>query len=169
MNEEFPICVQVDGRENEWRMLVEGDGPWCLRLVSPGGVESTATGDNVFGALRAMRADVSSRGIIICCNGSRVDVRPSGLSASHGAWMVYVLRMWRPPTVRDLVPTFGYAPAGRIGSVEEQDAYWARHLKNRKNWLNFINPIWWIYFFTASWGKPQWQDHSHSSAGCGNG
>lgn len=71
--------------------------------------------------------------------------------------MVYVLHMWRPSTVRDLVPIFGYAPPGKIASVEEQDAYWERHLKNRKNALNFVNPIWWIYFLTSSLGKPKQQ------------
>jgi len=155
MNEELPIYVQLEGQEVEWKMVVEGDGPWNLRLESPSGVEVTADGDNVFEALRSMRAALASRGVTICCNGARVDVRPSGLSASHGAWMVYVLHMWRPPTVRDLAPTFGYCHASLIGSVEEQDAYWERHLKNRKNWLNFINPVWWMYFVTASWGKPK--------------
>jgi hypothetical protein len=158
MSEEIPIRVQKDGRENQWKMLIEGEGPWNLRLESPNGVESTASGDNIFEALRSMRTELSPRHISICCNGARVNVRPSGLSASHGAWVVYVLYMWRPSTVRDLVPVFGYAPPRKIGSVEEQDAYWERHLKHRKNWLNFINPLWWIYFLTSSWGKPKWRD-----------
>src|SRR3954467_11797360 len=155
MNEELPVHVQIDNQEMEWKLTVEGDGPWRLRLESPLGVESTAKGDNVFGALRCMRSDLLSQGIKICCNGARVDVRPSGLSASHGAWMIYRLHIWRPPTVRDLVPTFGYCPASLTGSPEEQDAFWERYLKNRKNWLNFINPVWWIYFLTASCGKPK--------------
>jgi hypothetical protein len=158
MNEEFPIRVQISGREVKWNMQVEGDGPWRLRLSSPNGLESAVSDANIFAALRSMRSQLSPRGITICCNGARVDVRPSGLSASHGAWMVYVLHMWRPSTVRDLVPIFNYAPPGKIGSVEEQDAYWGRHVKNRKNWLHFINPVWWIYFLTASWGKPKWRD-----------
>jgi len=160
MNEEFPIRVQLNGRVVEWKMLVEGDGPWSLRLVSPSRVESAVSGENVFAALRSMRSELTPRGIAICCNGARVDVRPSGLSASHGAWMVYVLHMWRPPTMRDLVPILSYSPPGKIDSVEEQDAYWERHVKNRKNWLNFINPVWWIFFLTASWGKPKWRDPS---------
>lgn len=155
MNEELPIYVILEGQETEWKMVVEGDGPWHLRLESPDGVEATASGENVFEALRSMRTALAPRRVTICCNGARADVRPSGLSASHGAWMVYVLHMWRPPTVRDLVPTFGYCRAGLVGSVEEQDAYWEGHLKSRKNWLNFINPVWWVYFATASWGKPK--------------
>lgn len=155
MNEEIPILVQVDAQEARWKVLVEGDGPWRLRLESPNGIESVASGDNIFQALRSMRSELSPRGIELCCNGARVNVRPSGLSASHGAWMVYVLHMWRPSTVRDLVPILDYAPPNKIGSVEDQDDYWERHLKNRKNWLNFINPVWWIYFLTASWGKPR--------------
>jgi hypothetical protein len=126
---------------------------WSLCLESPNGIESTANGGNVFEALRSIRTELASRSMVICCNGARFDVRPSGLSASHGAWMVYVLRRWRPATVRDLVPIFGYAPPDRIGTVDERDAYWERHLKNRSNWLNFINPVWWIYLLTASWGE----------------
>lgn len=157
MNEEIPIRVQFDDQETEWKILVEGDGPWQLRLESPHGIEASANGDNVFQALRSMRAELAPRGIALCCNGARANVRPSGLSSSHGAWMIYVLHMWRPTTVRDLVPIFNYAPPNLIASIEEQDAYWERHLKNRRNWLNFINPIWWLYFLTASWGKPKWR------------
>lgn len=159
MEEEIPLYVQREGQELQWKMAVEGDGPWHLRLESPHGVEATATGGNVFEALRAMLPGLSSKGVAVCCNGARVDVRPSGLSASHGAWMVYVLRLWRPPTVRDLVPTLGYCPAELTGSIENQDAYWERHLKSRRNWLNFINPVWWIYFLTASWGRPKRPPH----------
>ncbi|BBC33296.1 hypothetical protein SGFS_045900 [Streptomyces graminofaciens] len=158
MSEEIPIRVQIDGREAIWKMLIEGDGPWHLSLQSANGVESTAFGNNVFEALRSIRTQLFPRRIIICCNGARANVRPSALSASHGAWMIYTLHMWRPSTVRDLAPTLSYAPPSKIGSVEEQDAYWERHLRNRKNWLNFINPVWWIYFLTDSWGKPKWQD-----------
>ncbi|WP_327393186.1 hypothetical protein OG533_31660 [Streptomyces sp. NBC_01186] len=154
MNEEIPIYVRLEGREEEWKILVEGDGPWILHLESSNGVEISKAADNVFSALQEMRATLAQRDITLCCNGARVDVRPSPQSASYGAWMVYVLHMWRPPTVRDLVPTFGYC-ADRIGSVEEQDAYWERHLARRKSWVNFVNPLWWIYLFTASWGKPK--------------
>ncbi|MEU6801729.1 hypothetical protein [Streptomyces neyagawaensis] len=155
MNGGFDVRVQIGGEEDQWQMLVKGDGPWHLQLKSPGGIEAAAIGDDVFQALRSIRKELTARGIAICCNGARVDVRPSGFSASHGAWMLYVLHMWRPSTVRDLVPIFGYAPPSKVGSVEEQDAYWERHLKNRKNFLNFINPVWWIYFLTASRGKPK--------------
>ncbi|MGW7657911.1 hypothetical protein ACWGJ7_39510, partial [Streptomyces tendae] len=91
MDEEIPLYVQREGQELQWKMTVEGEGPWHLRLESPHGVEATATGDNVFQALRSMRPGLASRGVEVCCNGARADVRPSGLSASHGAWMVYVL------------------------------------------------------------------------------
>ncbi|MFF3762662.1 hypothetical protein ACFYYR_00985 [Streptomyces sp. NPDC001922] len=155
MHEGITVQVRFDGREAEWTMTVEGNGPWSLCLESPRGVEAAASGGNVFEALRSMREELDLRGVTICCNGARRDVRPSGLSASHGAWMLYVLRTWRPPTVRDLVPTFGYCEPHLIGSVRDQDAYWQRHLDNRGNWLNLINPIWWLYFMTGSWGRPK--------------
>ncbi|NBE51147.1 hypothetical protein [Streptomyces boluensis] len=156
MSETHTVHVRVGEREVRWTLRVRhGDGQWHLTLRSPHGVECEASGNDVFHALRTMRAELAPRGVTLCCNGARVDVRPSGLSRSHGAWMVYVLPRWRPTTARDLVPTLGYAPADRIGSVEEQDAYWARHLRHRRNPLNFINPVWWIYWATASWGRPR--------------
>ncbi|MET9530782.1 hypothetical protein ABZY02_09440 [Streptomyces sp. NPDC006649] len=155
MKDESSVTVQIEGQEIEWKMTVEGDGPWHLSLSSASGVESSATADNAFDALRSIRADLAAKDVRICCNGARIDVRPSGLSASHGAWTVYVLHRWRPPTVRDLVPTFGYYDGNRIGSVAEQDSYWERHLKSRGNWFNFINPLWWAYFLTSSCGKPR--------------
>lgn len=154
MNEEIPIYVRLGSREEEWKILVEGEGPWDLRLESSNGVETSATADNVFAALQEMRVALAPKGVALCCNGARVDVRPSPQSASYGAWMVYVLHMWRPPTVRDLVSIFGCC-AERISSIEEQDAYWSRHLARRKSWVNFVNPLWWIYLFTASWGNPK--------------
>ncbi|WKX12149.1 hypothetical protein [Streptomyces sp. NL15-2K] len=53
-------------------MLVEGDRPWRLRLESPTGVEAIVAGSNIFRDFFESRA--------VCCNGVRVDVRPSGLS-----------------------------------------------------------------------------------------
>lgn len=157
MTEDIPVHVLIDGSTAEWLIKVNGDGPWELRLESPTGEESTAQGDNVFEALRSIRNDLSRRGITLCVNGARTDARPSGLSAAHGAWMVYILRLWRPPTVRDLAPILAYSDASKIGSVEEQDQYWQQHLTRRKNWLNFVNPIWWLYFLTKSWGSPKWR------------
>ncbi|MGY1435850.1 hypothetical protein [Streptomyces reniochalinae] len=154
MNEEIPIHVRQEGEEKEWKMAIEGDGPWVLRLESPGGVEASAQGEDVFHALQDLRTELAGRDIILCCNGARIDTRPSPQAASHGAWMVYILRMWRPPTIRDLVPTFGYC-CERIGSVEQQDAYWKHHLERRKAWYNFVNPLWWVYLLTASWGSPK--------------
>lgn len=151
------MVVQVEGsRPVEWVMKVSGDGPWQLRLESPdGGEVAAASGDNVFEMVREIGRSLAPRGVTLCVNGARVDTRPSGLSASHGAWMVYVLRLWRPPTVRDLVPTLGYAEPSGIGSVEQQDAYWDLHLRRRRSWLNRVNPVWWAYVLTASRGWPR--------------
>ncbi|MFE6888916.1 hypothetical protein [Streptomyces sp. NPDC057694] len=162
MVDELPVRVQVGGQVVEWMLIIQGDGPWALTLRSPSGVECSAQGDDVFDALRTMRTELAPRGVKICCSGARKDVRPSGFSASHGAWMIYVLPMWRPPTVRDLVSTFGYCKPGLVSSVEEQDAYWERYLANRNRWFNFINPVWWAYFLTASWGKPKFREEGLS-------
>lgn len=155
MNQQIPVHVLIDGNLSEWLIKVDGDGPWSLRLESPAGEEASAQGDNVYEALRSIRGDLSPSGVTLCINGARIDARPSPLSASHGAWMVYILRLWRPPTVRDLAPVFAYSDASRIGSVDEQDEYWQHHLRRRTSRLNLVNPIWWIYFLTSSWGSPK--------------
>ncbi|MYW68412.1 hypothetical protein GTY65_30700 [Streptomyces sp. SID8379] len=157
MNEELPVRVQVDGRLVEWKLLVEGDGPWVLTLRSPAGNECSAQGDDVFDVLRVLRAELAPRAVKICCNGARANVRPSGFASSYGSWMIYVLHRWRPVTVRDLVPTFDHCEPGLVGSVEEQDAYWERYLSDRGKWLKLINPVWWAYFLTASWGRPKFR------------
>lgn len=153
--EEYSVWVLVDGEVDRWCLEVVGDGPWELRLRAGEGEVAAAVGDNVFEMLRQLRRGLDRVGVRLCVNGARVDVRPSGLSASHGAWMVYTLRLWRPPTVRDLVPTLGYARPARIGSVEQQDEYWQLHLRRRRSWFNLVNPVWWAYFVTASLGRPR--------------
>ncbi|MER5947364.1 hypothetical protein ABT127_14955 [Streptomyces sp. NPDC001904] len=157
MVDELPVRVQVDGQVVRWRLVVEGDGPWVLTLRSPAGSECSAEGDDVFDALRSMRAELAPRGVKVCCNGARVDVRPSGLAASQGSWVVYVLHRWRPVTVRDLVSTFDPCDPDQVGSVEAQDAYWETYLADRGKWFTSLNPVWWAYFLTASWGRPKFR------------
>ncbi|MFE0880098.1 hypothetical protein ACFW4X_35300 [Streptomyces smyrnaeus] len=155
LREEVPIHVVHEGGDEEWTIQVTGDGPWVWRLLSADKAECEVTGSSAFEALRTMQDAVSEKDVVLCCNGLRANVRPSHRSASHGAWMVYLLHLWRPATVRDLVHVFDYAPPEKIASRNQQDQYWEHHLAARKKWWNLANPIWWLYFATASWGKPK--------------
>ncbi|MEO3852274.1 hypothetical protein ABGB09_32395 [Streptomyces sp. B8F3] len=158
MTERITLQTLVDGIPVAWTAAADfREGAWRLKIESPSAVEFEAAGDDLFEALRQARSSLEPRGIRLCCNGARIDTWPSGQARQHGAQVVYVHRLWLPPTVRDLVPTLGAADASRIGTVAEQEEFHARHLANRKRWFNFVNPVWWIYLFTSSWGRPRWQ------------
>ncbi|MFF0728394.1 hypothetical protein [Streptomyces sp. NPDC004134] len=157
MMERISLHALVDGMPVAWTATVENhEGAWCLKIESSTAVECEAVGPDLFEALRQARGHLEPKGIRLCCNGARIDTWPSRQAREQGAWVVYTHRLWLPPTVRDLVPVFGLADAEKIGTVAEQEEFHARHLANRKRWwFNFVNPLWWIYLFTSSWGRPK--------------
>ncbi|MFW6695844.1 hypothetical protein [Streptomyces sp. MAR4 CNX-425] len=161
MTEWISLRAFVDGEPVAWTAAVDyhedagWEDAWRLTIESASAVECEASGADLFEALRRARGHLEPRDIRLCCNGARIDAWPSRQAREHGAWVVYITRLWLPPTVRDLVSVFGLADAERIGTVAEQDEFHARHLANRKHWFNFVNPLWWIFLYTSSWGRPK--------------
>ncbi|WP_181788235.1 hypothetical protein [Streptomyces phytophilus] len=156
VTERIGLRALVDGTPVAWTATVDHhEDAWRLKIESSSAVEWEGEGADLFEALRQARGCLEPKGVRLCCNGARIDTWPSRMAREHGAWVVYVHRRWLPTTVRDLVPVLGAADAGRIGTVAEQDDYHAWHLANRKRWFNLVNPLWWIWLFTSSWGRPK--------------
>lgn len=84
--------------------------------------------DFPFVALKKIRQELDHMHIKLLCNGSRIDVYPSGMSLS--SLMAYELKMGQPAI--SLVNIFEPADVEKIVSVEEQGVYRSQWLKSLK-------------------------------------
>lgn len=86
-------------------------------------------GPDLFDALQQLRKQVlEPLGWVPLCNGARVDCYPSGMARDMGGGMdVYVLsaKRWLRRR-RPLAGTFEPAPKDHVGTVVDQDAYFAK-------------------------------------------
>ncbi|MFF5228332.1 hypothetical protein [Dactylosporangium sp. NPDC000521] len=121
-----PVRVLTPDGTQEWTLdRAETDEADVLALVAPDGREWTATGVNLFHALTALRLQVESDGIRLCCNGARRDVYPSpmALDMARGE-IAYLLRRGRRPSVPgSFVATLDPADCADVVTVEEQRAW----------------------------------------------
>lgn len=119
---DLPVLL-ADGRTVRASLTAHSGATWRVILDLEPVAGRTFGGDDLFEALRALRAPLDRAGIRLCCNGARRDTWPSGMSRSMGgARKVYVNRPGRHARKEDLVPTLGEAPSETIGTVEEQAA-----------------------------------------------
>ena len=146
--------LSADKRPATWHVEHNDGAPWQLALVAEGGTRYDATGQDLFDCLRQIRRQTDRAGILLCCNGARRNVRPSGLSSELGALGVYKLHRWRAPLPGDLVDTFDYAAPRMIATVEEQEAYRLKVDKYRRSLLGLANPIMWLtYGYSLAAGR----------------
>lgn len=107
--------------------------PWALTVNGGDFHERRFVGDDLFGALIALRQDLEQRGGKLLCAGARRDVYPSGMSRSMGgARQAYFIKLGEPATV--LVDIFDRADASDVGTIDEQSAYkarWAASLREK--------------------------------------
>ncbi|MDP9265797.1 MAG: hypothetical protein M3O91_06745 [Chloroflexota bacterium] len=92
-----------------------------LKLSLDDGRAFTAESSDYFECLILVRRDLEAEGIVVCCQGARRDVWPSGMARDMGAGLkAYVLTIGRAPERGDLISIFGPADRELIGTVEEQ-------------------------------------------------
>lgn len=109
------VRVEVDhgasGGERAYTVVVVADG-----------FEHTATADDAFEALAAVRLQLERDGWLLGVEGSRIDVWPSGMARDQGGGLrAYRVRRGRRPSLDDLVDVF--APAvEHLATVGEQRA-----------------------------------------------
>lgn len=135
------------GAPEIWRVEYSVGEPWRLSLVDPDESRLDATGNDLYDCLKQIRRQTDPVGILLCCNGARKNVRPSGfLSSSLGAISVYKIHRWRASMPWDLVDLFAYAPPRQIATLEEQAAYLQKVDEYRKSALSLLNPVHWITY-----------------------
>ncbi len=111
------------GELQVWEEAPGNAGAVLVRLVL-GGEVVQAVAEECFAALVVIRRALEAAGRLLVCNGSSLDVYPSGMSRSMGAGQkAYRLTMGRQALMADLVSIFETAPGVRPSRVDEQAAY----------------------------------------------
>lgn len=78
-------------------------------------------GPDLFECLKEARKSLEEQGLLLCCQGARPMVFPSGMGRqmSNGR-LAYPLRRDPPLTDLDLVDIFAPAPYSEVGTIEDQ-------------------------------------------------
>jgi hypothetical protein len=110
-----------DGRSEVIRLGIDDPAGSSIRLVRAGGEETVHAGVDLFECLQGVRRHLESEGLLVCCQGARPGVFPSGMSRqmSNGRY-AYPLRRDPPLTDADLVDIFAPAEISEVGTVDDQ-------------------------------------------------
>lgn len=153
------ISVCISGETlRQWVVCYSEESPWRVSVVPPEGHAYEGEGPDLFEALRAVRLRLQAEGVQLCCNGARINARPSPGYHSTGALLIYLVSKNRRTFSRDVFPLFSPAPVSKVATVGQQDEFW-RRVSRRKISLVGVNPVNWYkavqeYFFGAVfWGS----------------
>lgn len=110
-----------DGRREEIDLEVDDSGTPSIKLVRANRMTSVHQGGDLFECLKGLRRHLEVEGLLVCCQGSRPTVFPSGMGRqmSNGR-LAYPLRRDPPLTDADLVDIFAPAKLSEVGTVEDQ-------------------------------------------------
>ena len=110
-----------DGRSERIRLDIDDPAGSSVTLVRSSGEETVHAGVDLFECLQGIRRHLESEGLLLCCQGARPDVFPSGVfrQMSNGRY-AYPLRRDPPLTDEDLVDIFAPADISEVGTVDDQ-------------------------------------------------
>jgi ADP-ribosylglycohydrolase len=115
------------GHEEAARVETSGGPPYELTLTASPVRTLRVSAEDLFECLRRLRATIEPAGWRLLCNGARRDATASGMQRDmHGGNVVYLLYPGKEASAADVVPTFGPARPGDVGTLAEQDAFYAR-------------------------------------------
>jgi len=100
-------------------------GDLChLQLTLDDGRTFKAAGFDYFACLISVRRELEAEGLVVCCQGARRDVWPSGMGRDMGAGLVaYALTIGRAPRQDEQVLVLAPADPDLIGTVADQEQY----------------------------------------------
>ena len=98
-----------------------------LTVTLDDGRTVSADASDYFESLLLVRRELEHDGLLVCCQGARRDVWPSGMARDMGAGLkAYVLSIGRQPSQKDLVDIFDPAEQSLIGTVAEQEGHFQK-------------------------------------------
>ncbi|MGW1606208.1 hypothetical protein [Streptomyces eurythermus] len=103
-----PVSFEIDDRDGA-----------VLRMKAPGGDWRSFSGSNLFTCLLSARTDLEKEGLLLCCQGARPDVFPSGMQQQmdNGRFATVLARAAGETEVVDI---FDVAEPSQVTSVEGQ-------------------------------------------------
>ncbi|MFF8996611.1 hypothetical protein ACF1GW_03195 [Streptomyces achromogenes] len=103
-----PVSFEIDDREGA-----------ALRMKAPGGDWRSFSGSNLFTCLLIARTDLEKEGLLLCCQGARPDVFPSGMQQQmdNGRFATVLSRLAGEGEAVDI---FDAADPSQVTSVEGQ-------------------------------------------------
>lgn len=115
------VAASVDGRQESLIVEVDNSSGPSIRIIRNNRVPDVYGGSDLFECLKGARLALEKEGLLICCQGSRPTVFPSGMGRqmSNGR-LAYPLRRTPPLTDADLVDIFAPAQFAEVGTVESQ-------------------------------------------------
>ncbi|WP_432134968.1 hypothetical protein [Streptomyces sp. bgisy154] len=135
------VAARTPAGAQEWIVHSSEAEPWTIRAVGPDGRSFEAAGADLFLALQEVRRQAERKDVLLCCNGARVNARPSPQASAFGGGMVYLLPSLRNPGPEDLVPLLAPAPADQVGRVAEQEAFWSAYQSSTRSSLRALSPV----------------------------
>jgi hypothetical protein len=126
------VLVRSSAGEQRWTLTTSRRGrDWLLAITSPDGKSWDAEGPDLFKALRALRRILDPLDIRLGINGARRDAWASGMQCDMGEGRVVYLLIEGQAGRPEQVSTLGSAPAGHVGTVEDQDRQYEQWLRSR--------------------------------------
>lgn len=123
MSERRQLDVLGPGGTQTVDVTLATEPPWRVRLDFPDGRVEQAEGPDLVEALQAVRRGLQGAGMLLCCQGCRPDVFPSGMSRQMGGGRrAYRHRPGQPATMDDLVDIFDSADCADVVTVEQHRA-----------------------------------------------
>ena len=98
-----------------------------------GDVEFAAQEPDLFECLSSIRRKLEEIGLLLCCQGARPNVHPSGMSRQmSGGRKAYAWPAGGRATQDDLVDILDHADCQEVSTLDEQSQF----LKNRYGWTS---------------------------------
>lgn len=122
----------AEGGNVEVELTLLSEDPAVLQARWGAGEPRRYSGVDLFECLIAVRADLESQSLLLCCQGARKNVSPSGMTRqmSNGR-LAYLLSVGRPVSDEDLVDVFAPADCLDVVSIADQKAEIGRIFRGR--------------------------------------
>lgn len=118
----YRVTVLSPAGFDEWELVCgRPDGDW--RLVLRGNADWAASGPDLFLALRLLRRQAETAGVLLGCNGARRNAWSAGVDPDEETVSLLSLDSHG---VSPVVATLGPAPFDEVGSVSEQSSFMQR-------------------------------------------
>jgi hypothetical protein len=115
------VAASEDGHRESVDLEVNDSAMPSLKITRANGTVTIHAGSDLFECLKEARLMFEADNLLLCCQGARPNVFPSGMGRqmSNGR-LAYPLRRNPPLTDADLIDIVSPAPLAEVGTVAEQ-------------------------------------------------